>query len=133
MPTIPPPNLLPRTSNLRPQHTLIPILRQTQTHQPKIIIQRLGIQQTDTPPILIDAKLQILVRVPQLALQVLYFADVQRRAAVVVLVEGVVGEGLQVGEVGVVAGGFELFEHADDVVAGVVEDPVAVGVWLAEF
>jgi len=28
--------------------------------------------------------------------------------------------------VGVVAGGFEVFEHADYVVAGVVEDPVAV-------
>jgi hypothetical protein len=43
------------------------------------------------------------------------------------LVEGVVGQGLQVGEVGVVAHGFEVFEHADDVVAGVVEDPVAGG------
>ena len=45
-----------------------------------------------------------------------------------VLVEGVVGQALQVGEVGVVAHGFEVFEHADDVVAGVVEDPVA-GAW----
>lgn len=62
----------------------------------------------------------------QLALQVLQFAGVERRAAVVVLVEGVVGQALQVGEVGVVAHGFEVFEHADDVVAGVVEDPVAV-------
>ena len=63
----------------------------------------------------------------KLALQILQFAGVEGWAAVVVLVEGVVREGLQVGEVGVVAHGFEVFEHADDVVAGVVEDPVAVG------
>jgi hypothetical protein len=44
----------------------------------------------------------------------------------VVGVQGVVREGLQVGDVGVVAGGFEGFEGADDVIAGVVEDPVAV-------
>ena len=133
MPTIPPPNLLPPHPNLRPHHTLIPILRQPQTDQPKIIIQRLWVQQTHAPPILINSNFQIPVRVAQLALQVLDFGEVQGRAAVVVLVEGVVGQGLQVGEVGVVAHGFEVFEHADDVVAGVVEDPVAVEEmgWLA--
>jgi hypothetical protein len=72
----------------------------------------------------------------QLALQVLDLAGVHLRwAAVVVGVEGVVREGLQVGDVGVVAGGFEGFEGADDVIAGVVEDPVAVRqektCWLA--
>lgn len=50
----------------------------------------------------------------------------QGRAAVVVLVERVVGEGLQVDDVGVVAGEFGGFEDADYVVAGVVEDPVSV-------
>lgn len=125
MPTIPPPNLLPPHANLRPQHTLIPILRQPQTHQPEIIIQRLRVQQTHTPPILIHTQLQVSVRVAQLALQVLDLADVERGTAIVVLVEGVVGQGLQVGEVGVVAHGLKVFEHADDVVAGVVEDPVA--------
>ena len=49
-----------------------------------------------------------------------------------VLVEGVVGQALQVGQVGVVADGFEVFEHADDVVAGVVEDPVAEGVLVSK-
>ena len=42
-----------------------------------------------------------------------------------VAVEGVVGEGLQVGEMRVVAGGFEGVESVEDVVAGVVKDPVA--------
>ena len=72
----------------------------------------------------------------QLALQVLQLAGVERRTAVVVLVEGVVGQALQVGEVGVVAHGFEVFEHADDVIARVVEDPVSVArrkmSWLAK-
>ena len=129
MPTIPPPNLLPPMPNIRPNNTLIPILRQPQIDQPKIIIQSLRIQQAHAPPVLIHAELQIRIGVVQLALQVLQLAGVERRAAVVVLVEGVVGQALQVGEVGVVAHGFEVFEHADDVVAGVVEDPVAV-VWI---
>ena len=43
-----------------------------------------------------------------------------------VCVERVIREALQVGEVGVVAHGFEVFEHAADVVAGGAEDPFAV-------
>jgi len=135
MPTIPPPNLLPPMPNIRPDHTLIPILRQPQIDQSKIIIQSLRVQQAHAPPVLIHAELQIRIGIVQLALQVLQFAGVERRAAVVVLVEGVVRQALQVGEVGVVAHGFEVFEHADDVIAGVVEDPVSVArrkiSWLA--
>lgn len=41
-------------------------------------------------------------------------------------VEGVVGEGLDILQVGGVAGGAGGFEDADDVIAGVVEDPFTV-------
>jgi hypothetical protein len=128
MPTIPPNPPLP-PPNLRPKHPLLIGPRQSNRHQPKIIIQSVRIQQTHTPPILINPKPQIRPSIVQLVLQVVDVACVHlalRRTAVVVGVEGVVGEGLQVGEVGVVTGGFEGFELPENVVAGVVEDPVAV-------
>jgi hypothetical protein len=45
----------------------------------------------------------------------------------VVCVEGVVGEGLDVLQVGGVAGGAGSFKGVDDVVAGMIEDPFSVG------
>lgn len=44
-----------------------------------------------------------------------------------VCVEGVVGEGLDVLQVGGVAGGAGSFKGVDDVVAGMIEDPLSVG------
>jgi hypothetical protein len=124
MPTISP-DLLP--PNIWPHHTITLPIRKPDIHKPEVIIQSFRIHQTSRPPVLINTNFQVLIRICQLSLQVMDFLGAEWRPAVVVLVERVVGQALQVLEMGVVANCFGVFEHADDVVAGVVEDPVAVG------
>jgi hypothetical protein len=87
------------------------------------MIQSIRIKHTSIPPIRINPQPQILVRAPDLLSQELQLRGRQRRAAVVVGVERVVGEGLDVLQVGGIAGGAGGFEGVDDVVARVVENP----------
>lgn len=120
----------PRTSRSRAPknrltHALIPLSRHTPLNQPEIIIQNLRVAQTAATPVLVDAVAESEVGLGDLGVQGVQLGGVDGRGAVVAVVEGEAGEGLEVGEVGVVAGGAEVVEGGEDLGAGVVEDPFA--------
>lgn len=110
----------PRISNL---DLLLP--RQLHPDQLKIVIQHLRIPQTTPPPILIHPLPKNPISLLDLGVQDLELCGVDGRRAVEAVVEGEAGEGLEVGEVGVVACGAEMVEGGYDLVASVVEDPGA--------
>jgi hypothetical protein len=84
----------------------------------------LGILHAGGSPVFIDALLEDGVGVCDLGVDELKLGRLERWITVPALVEGVAGEGLEVMLVGGEAHGFEFAEGGDDLVAGVVEDPV---------
>lgn len=126
IPRLDPSGLLDRRPKPRLTHTLLPLARESPLDERKVIIQHLRIPQTRSAPVLVNPRFINGVGVRHLRVQELELSALQRWIALVALVEGVVGEGLDVEEVLFLTHGLHGLEGGYDGVAGVDDDPVSI-------
>lgn len=96
-----------------------------QVDQTVEVIEYFGIAQHRGTPVGINASLQLSMRLGDLGLQLMESGWVQRRLAAILDIDGVEGQGRQVGGVGDAAGGAQALKQLENVSTGMGDDPVS--------
>lgn len=109
----------------RAGNSWISLAGQVQVDQTVEVIEYFGIAQHRGAPVGINASLQLSMRLGDLGLQLMESGWVQRRLAAVLDIDGVEGQGRQVGGVGDAAGGAQALKQLENVSTGMGDDPVS--------